>query len=480
MAKAKTESFVLELELVVNPHELKVIQKKLNVGRQIYNACLGEALKCLHKVQSDPEYRSLLKEPTSRERNARLREIECKYGYSEYQLHTWVTDCKKHFSGHLGINEVQKLATRAFKAVEKVHYRKADRVHFKRKDELVSIENKSNKQGLRWKDDHVVWGELSLAVRVKKKDNYARAALEAKTKYIRIVPKVIRGKERFFVQFIQEGLPPAKERKVGPADSRVGIDPGTATMAIVSDTTVCLAELAPDAQKDEKKLRRIQRAMDRSRRATNPQNFNENGTIKKGPKKWYYSNRYHKLAIKQKELHRKAKAKRKQSHESLANKVIAMGLDVRTETMSYQGLQKRSKKTTRNVKNGKINKKKRFGKSLSNRAPAMFLTILERKLKYYGHCLKKAETFSIKASQFNHRTGEYTKKHLSDRWNLIDGKRVQRDLYSAFLLFCTNDSLNGIDLVQANNRYDQFLDLHNEEILRIKSSGNKTIKWYVA
>ena len=50
MAKAKTPSFVLELELFLTPHERKQLKKKLNIGRQIYNACLGEAVTCSHHL----------------------------------------------------------------------------------------------------------------------------------------------------------------------------------------------------------------------------------------------------------------------------------------------------------------------------------------------------------------------------------------------------------------------------------------------
>ena len=44
------------------------------------------------------------------------------------------------------------------------------------------------------------------------------------------------------------------------------------------------------------------RQMDRSRRATNPQNYNPDGTIKKGKKTWKYSDRYKKLKAKHAEL----------------------------------------------------------------------------------------------------------------------------------------------------------------------------------
>ena len=481
MAKAKTASFVLELELVLNPHERSILKKKLNISRQIYNACLGEALKRLHKIQADKDYRLILSQEKSKERAQQLKEIERRYGYSEYQLHEWAAKCKVHFSGQIGINEVQKLATRAFQTVEKLHYHKANKVVFKKKDELISVENKSNASGLRWKDGIVVWGELALCVRIKKNDLYAIEALKRKTKYIRVVPKVIRGSERFYVQFVQEGLPTAKAaRAPGPAHESVGIDPGTSTMAIVSKSHVELAELAPGIRVDERKLRRTQRAMGRSARTTNPDCFDADGAVKKGRKTWGYSNRYRKLALRRKELYRKIGAKRKQAHEELANRIIALGLDVRTEEMQYRGLQKRAKETTRNRRNGRINKKKRFGKSLANRAPAMLLSIVDRKLNYYGSSLKTIETKTVKASQFNHVTGEYTKKELSDRWNIIDGQRVQRDLYSAFLIANTNDKLNRIDTDKAKQWYDLFLEKHNQEINIIKSQGSKTLRWFVA
>ena len=508
MAKSKTPSFVLELELSLNPHERKLVKKKLNIGRQIYNACLGEALKRLHKIQNDKNYQiylaslkkinseinSLKNKKLSKEERiqlkqlnlqktslqSELKDIELLHSYSEYQLHAWSVKCKQHFKGQIGASEVQKLATRAFQTIEKLRYHKAERVYFKKYGEFISIENKTNRQGLRWKDNNVVWGNIILEVIIPKKDVYVQDALKSKTKYIRVVPKVIRGKERFYVQLIQEGYPPVKKYKViGLINERVGIDAGTSTMAIASKTTVSMEELAPEIAVDEKKLRRIQRAMDRSRRATNPQNFNENGAVIKGRKTWVQSNRYKKLTVKRKELYRKIAIKRKMSHETLANKIIAIGLDVRVEKMSYKGLQRKAKQTTINKKNGKINKKKRFGKSLGNRAPSMFLSILERKLGYYGQKLKKVNTKSLKASQFNHITGEYIKKELNERWMIIGDRRVQRDLYSSFLIANTNDELNAVDIKQANLWYDKFLELHDIEVERLKQSNSKTLKWYV-
>ena len=480
MGKCNTNSFVLELELVLDPHERAVVNKYLEIGRQIYNACLGEALKRLHKVQNDKGYQAFLKEPKSGERNKKLRIIEEAYGYSEYQLHEWSAGPKHHFHDQLCINEVQKLATRAFKAVEKLHYRQAKRVNFVPAGAPFSVENKNNITGLRWKDGHVVWNKLALEAVVKKNDAYASEAMKQRVKYIRILTRDIRGRRRYFVQLVLEGVSPSKNRIVGPAKQRVGIDPGVSTMAIASDIHVELAELAPNIQKDERKLARIQRAMDRSRRANNSGNYNSDGTIRKHPQKWVSSNRYLKLAAKRRELYRKIAVKRKVAHEQLANRFIELGLDVRAEAMQYRALQRRSKTTRFNPKNGRPRSKRRFGKTLQNRAPSQFLNILDRKLRYHGSSLKLVDTASIKASQYDHTTGRCVKKSLSERWTVIDGRKVQRDLYSAFLIACTTATLDKINTRLAKSRYSQFLTLHDREIEHIQQTGSKTLRWYAA
>ena len=476
--KSKTSTYTVEFELITTFQDRYIINKKMKVAKSIYNACLNECLKRLKAVKADKEYHTLVKTESSNQRNSRLKEIERYYGYSEYDLHSWVNQVKYHFEGHLGINEVQKLATRAFKAVEKFHYGKAKKVYFKSFKDDMSVENKSNKTGLRIKDLKIIWGNLSIPFKVKKNDKYAQLALLDKTKYVRVLKREIRGKERFFVQLIQEGLPP-KKHQISTVENRVGIDIGTSTVAVVSDNEVFMNELAT-IKTPYKKLRKLDRAMDRSRRSTNPQNYNDNGTVKKGYKKWNYSNRYLKLKYKRKELFRKIASIRKQNHEQTANFILSLGLDVRVETMRFQSLQKRAKKTTRNKKNGKINKKKRFGKSIANYAPAMLLEIINRKLKYQNLDLKKIDTYSVKASQLDHTTGECTKKFLSNRWNNIDDKLIQRDLYSAFLIQNTTKTLDVVDIDLCNLKFDNFVKLHDIEIQRLKNLNNKKLNWFVA
>ena len=103
----------------------------------------------------------------------------------------------------------------------------------------------------------------------------------------------------------------------------------------------------------------------------------------------------------------------------------------------------------------------------------MFLNILERKLLSWNLSLKKIDTWSVKASQYNHIEDSYKKKKLSARWNIIEGERVQRDMYSAFLIMNVNEDLKSIDKKRCEETYKNFLKLHNEEIKRL--IGNKNL-----
>ena len=277
-----------------------------------------------------------------------------------------------------------------------------------------------------------------------------------------------------------EGYAPVKADKNGVPKHYigygcVGIDIGTQTVAVVSETNTSLLELADRVQNIENELRRVNRALDRSRRATNPQYFNSNGTIKKTPKTerrhWNNSNRYEALAAQRRELCRKQADIRKQQHYELINDIIAQGTEVYIEDMNFKALQHRSKETKRNEKTGKIHTKKRFGKSLANKAPAMFVTMLDKKLKNVGGSLVKIDTKTAKASQYNHLSQEYNKKTLSQRWNYMpNGDKIQRDLYSAFLIMNTNATHDGFDQVLCEKNYPAFVPIHNAEIQRLQNT----------
>lgn len=228
----------------------------------------------------------------------------------------------------------------------------------------------------------------------------------------------------------------------------VGLDIGTQTIAICSNREVKIFELVDRVQNMEEEKRKLLMQMDRSRRCTNADNYNADGTIKKQGSKqvfWYKSKRYIKLQNRLKEFYRKQADIRKYQHECFANYIVSLGNRVYVETMNFKGLQKRSTKTEKKDKN-QLKKKKRFGKSIANKAPSMLLTIIDRKLSYNKNRLIEIDTCTAKASQFNHIDQSYKKKKLSQRWNDFDGRKVQRDLYSAFLIMNIKEDLKSFEM----------------------------------
>ena len=479
----RTDSFTLTIEADIK--DRAYVEKYFRVLDQIYNGCLDVALKRLHKLQMDPVYQALVKDKTIKGRSKKIHEKQIEYGYTEYQLHEKAAEMKHHFSDIVGIDECQKQATKAFCAVEKIRFHQADSVRHHSRYDDTSVEGKSKNSALNYRKGLLYIGKTHrYEIIIKPDDSYAQEAIRNnRLKYVRLLRKTIRGKTRYFVQLVLRGTPPRKH-EYGPETVVTGLDVGVSTVAEVSKNHVELHELGPDIPVIDAEIRRINRAMDRSRRASNPEYFNEDGTIRKGRKKWHYSNRYSRMRKKRKELYRKRALQLKTSHEMLANEILERSTTVICETMNYRALQKRSKKTTHNSRNGRFNRKSRFGKALANHAPSMFEQLLDQKLHYIGKELIRTDTAKIRASQINHVNGEAIKKDLSVRKFEIDGNIVQRDLYSAFItghtVYSSEDSLKPdmVDFESCANDFETFLILQDRELKSIANTAN--LSWYIS
>jgi hypothetical protein len=484
--KSKTPSYVLTLRLKYTISDKSAIDKYFELSRRLYNAILGETLKRFNLMRESKLYQLARKETDKTIKKDLFANVEIKYGFREYDISIFATKLMINEYSGLGSHIKAKLVKRAFDAVNKLRFGNAKRVNFVRFNEMYSIEGADNRQAIKYRDGIVVFNKLKIPVIIENNDLYAQKAIQDRVKYCRFLKKNIKGKDYYYVQLVLEGTPPQKANKetgeinLYITEGDVGIDIGTQTIAYCSNNEVKLLELAPEIENIEKQKRRLQRRMDRSRRVMNPNKYNEDGTIIKGNRdKWVKSNHYIKIQAKLRGLKQRQADIRKQSHNKLANHILKLGDKFYVETMNYSGLQKRAKKTTINKKTGKFNKKKRFGKSLANKAPAKFIEIINRKLKYFGTEIKKINTYTVKASQYNHFNNTYIKKDLGERWNIfsIDGEdvEIQRDLYSSFLIMNVNNLVDKIDRDKCFERFDGFKLLHDDEIKRLKNSGNKLI-----
>jgi len=416
-----TPSFILELGLETSAHDETELNARFEAARQLYNACLDEAKRRLgllrqsNEFQHAKRYPKTVKGKRNKGRSLAFKALNAKFGFSEYSImnhatkirHSWIND-------HIDSSTTQKLASRAFKAVQRIAFGQAKRVRFKGKNQLKSVEGKTNTTGIRYisTTGHIEWKGLKLKCLIDANDKVVTYGLSHRVKFCRIIKRIFNGKTRFFVQLILEGKP---LQKFESPDNTVGLDIGPSTIAVVTDKQASLERFCDELKDKQKEIRRLQRKLDRQRRANNPQNYNPNGTIKRGKKTWRESTRYKKTKRKLAELQRKLAAHRKTLHGNLANRILKQGKHVKTEKLSYRAFQKN------------------FSRSVRDRAPGMFMEILRRKAENAGGSVVEFSTRTTKLSQYCHKCKKYTKKPLSQRVHTCCNLNIQRDAYSAFL-----------------------------------------------
>jgi transposase len=456
--RSKTPSFITELPLKTTSSDEATILLRLDAGRQLYHACLGEGLKRLALIQQSKEFQKIQKLPKTidgepnKERTEAFKELNTKYGFTDYAIQHYATGIRNSWiEEHIGAHIAQKLATRAFKAVQKKAFGIAKNVRFKGKNQLDSLEGKNNETGLRFKNNTLSWSGLEIPCIIDTANDLISYGLNHEVKYCRIVRRKISGKNRFYLQLILEGTPyEDPENKIGTEE--IGLDVGVGTIAIVADTKATLKQFCGELIPDQKKKRKLQRKLDRSLRATNPDNYNPNGTVKKG-KIFKKSNRYKTVSNDLAETDRILTAHRKSLHGKDINEIIATGTRIKTEKVSYKGWQKR------------------YGKSIHMPAPSMFMKSLKRKAENAGGSLFEFPTQTTKLSQTCHICEEAFKKSLSKRWHICCGIEMQRDLYSAFLAKCVDKETSALDLARAKSLWQGMESILSEAISRAKQTA---------
>lgn len=476
MTRSKTPSFITEIEIDLQDGQERILLKRLETARQLYNACLGESLRRMRLMKQSKVYQVACKLPKTVRKNKRDERkpnpertkafAECRkaYGFSEYGLHAYAGQVKQSWIGdHLDINTVQKLATRAFKATMRHALRLNGKPRFKGFSQFDSVEGKDNKMGIMFKGDHIKWKGLVLNLVIPANDPVIQHGLESRVKYVRIVRRKIRSRNRFYAQLINEGQPYQKpENPIG--DDIVGLDIGPSTIAFVTSQHAELLRFCDEIGDKEAEIAELQRTIERQRRIGNPDNYeptrwvkNTNGNwvrkmgkIKPGRHTWVVSKRMRANQTKLAELHRRLAAHRKALQSQLVNTILSYGRYIKTEKLSYKAFQKI------------------WGRSIGKRAPGMFMQRLRLKAGSAGGWV---DEFNIRTTRLSQTCicGTIKKKSLADRFHICDcGIIQQRDLFSAFLARCVEG-----DRLTARMAQQSYPEI--DFVLRTAASRNKSV-----
>jgi len=285
-------NFIVEFPLKTEKYQEDILNKRFEIGRKIYNSLVNATQKRYKEMIKTKKYRTLLSSLTGNKKSDKeiwkqINDIRKQYGMSEYSFHEDVKQMQNHFKDNIDSFTAQKIATALWKSYDKLFYENGKKVYYKKYNELNSLEGKSNKTGIRIINGILVWNGLEIPVVIDYDNYYEYQAMQSQICYNRIIRKYVKNKYKYYVQIIFKGNPPVKvdtetgeiKHYIGEGDA--GIDIGTSTIAISSQSDVKILELANKVQNVENQKRRLLRKMNRSRRATNPNNYNEDGTIKK-------------------------------------------------------------------------------------------------------------------------------------------------------------------------------------------------------
>ena len=473
MNPASGQYFVLVLPLRPGLWQQSILEKRFESGRQVYNALLGKAEKRFRQMTQTRAWRFLQEQlqeetdPAVRKKLLQEKDVLVRqYSLGKYEICREATAYRRHFAAHLDSPTVQNLAAEVWQAIEAMLKGRALQVREKGPGELKSLAGKTNNSSIRFRDSHISWKGLVIPAGLKG-NSYEQEALKKELRFCRIKRETIRGKKRYFAELVFQGTPPLKKggaavdragtgrdetgtvREEGAevsAQRTVGVKTGFWKLAAVSGREAILIDLPAKDLGLERRKRELSRYLERSRRQMNPDKYLEDGRVRAGSFGWKYSNRYRRARLQYQELCRKQRALQREQQFFLAGHVASMGERFYIEEISFL----------------KLGKQKPGSLGLQGSCPAAFLRILEQKIRQQEKEAVWIQPSVLKTSGFSHHTGTYQKTPRKKNWRVVDGQKVDKKLYSAFLLSHTAADLKSFDLEGCREEFPAFLELQEK------------------
>ena len=356
----RTPTFVCEVPLRVSRAQERTLLARLEAARQVRVTCLGQARQRVRLVRESKAYRHARTLPRDDPaRKERFREARAQHGFSEYALHDYAQQFGHSWLGeHLDSLTIQTLASRAYRAANRLLVGKARRVRFKGRHQLDTVEGKTNTSGPRWRGTRVEWKGLELQARLDPHDQVQAHRLACPVKYVRLVRRKLGERNRFYAQWcardaVAEAAAPAgqRDRGAGPGAlrDRGGLRAGRAAPGVLPRGGSRRPSAAPAGS-----------AARPAAAGQQPGQLRRAGPGQAGQTALEGVQAPRQVQARRREVYRKLAATRKRSHGQLAHRVLGMGSAFHLEQLSYRAWQKT------------------YGKSVQRCAPGMFVERLSR------------------------------------------------------------------------------------------------------
>ena len=386
-------------------------------------------------------YASLLKE--RKWAVSRLAEIKNEVGFSKYALQAYAHKIGNDLGDILPYDVESNIADDVWKTVGKLFKGEARKKHCRKVKGDSVMWGKRATTPFAVIDDSYVRVEKALVPLFDQKAHLGKWGEEIsalKTKRVGLLREINGNNKEYYVLENKDGMPKGKLSDIVIPDRKVILDPGPSAMFVMTRNgngkmVFACFELCQDVDLENDEISKLRRDMSRSLNMNNPDCFDEDGSPIAGKKKANKTCHYDKMKSELSEMLRTVAIQRKESHIRLANHVLKSGNHIIVDKTSWNALSKRKKKTTFKKNDGRAQSKSRFGKSIGDHAPGLFLSILREKAEITGGFYEEILPQFAKTSQYDHFTGKWRKIDLHVRWKKIGDKYwVQRDCYTLFYI----------------------------------------------
>ena len=108
-------NFIVEFPLKTEKYQEVILNKRFEIGRQIYNSLVNVTQKRYKEMIKTKKYRNLMSSLTGnkkadKETWKQINEIRQQYNMSEYSFYKDVKQMQKHFKDNIDSHTAQKIA----------------------------------------------------------------------------------------------------------------------------------------------------------------------------------------------------------------------------------------------------------------------------------------------------------------------------------------------------------------------------------
>jgi transposase len=460
MAKEQVkERYVLTIPLVDNQRETSILDQRLQTRGKLLNATLGTALGQVESMYRDPRYRAA-QGFIAKERSQRLGALRREYGltmnvartvaFKHWQASGWMT---RVFGARIAL----AVGAEVHVQVKNWMLGHTRRPGYRPSADTSVIWGNDNKGSLVLRDAQIVFSSatkrksLRLALAREWREGTRKWDLHLQDKRVvrvGIKREQVRGRDRYFALVCIEGAPYRNPQYLARVRAgTVGLDVGPSLLAVVGEDESYKLDRAPRELLVQRKLaavveRRRQRAIDRSRRAMNPQAYDAQGRAIRGKRPDKKSRRQERLEARSRQRARTARVNRQADAVQVARAVMRLGTTVVSESNSYRSWQA-----------------SHYGKRMGFTAPGALMSRIAREAEFAGGGVIEIPTSAQCAPSQYCLCGVKEKKPLGQRTHacpacglglgvdLADGNdngrpsvnksnepRLDRDLFSALLV----------------------------------------------